>query len=247
MKLQSFQECMNHATKKIHVSEEQLIKLSAVFEPIPVGKPISKEMDKTCIEIVNQHGTNHTFVDFSTSNQIICTCFMNGFPLCVISIKNILYTPEELRKQCPDYKAVGEIKDEKVFPITLLWANDKINIDLATHSVAQLGIIADLDRYLAIKENLTQSKIESHRITINSNSPLLGNRKTRRQNKKNRASQQTDVIKNTLIISLPDSDLLEDITMKEFNIKKRTVKAHKRTLKNGIVKEFPEKTYYKVV
>ena len=247
MKITTLQESINNATQKIALTKEQLFRLSDVLEPVTMEHEISRTLDKALIEVTNAYGKMQTFVNFESSKKIICSCFLNGFPISIISIENVLYSAKEFTEKFPEYKTLGDIKEEKAFPIDLIWFNPNFpNISPDAHSMSQVGIIANVSRYLEIKENFATYSIEAQKMTVSSNSPLVGNRQTRRKNKKKGQPEKTTVIKKVQFMSFPEPDIIEKTVMKRYNMTKRVVKEHSRRLRNGQVKTFPRKVYYKI-
>lgn len=248
MKMPSLQDSMNNATKKITLTKEQLFRLSDVLEPITMDHEISRAFDKTLIEVTNTYGKTETFVNFESSKKIICSCFLNGFLISIISIENVLHSAQDFLEKFPEYKTIGALKEEKAFPIDLIWFNPNFskNIDPETHAMSQIGIIANVSRYLEIKENFATSSVETKRVTVNSNSPLVGNRQTRRKHKKSGQPINTTVVKNVQLTSFPAPDVIENTVMKKYHMTKRVVKEHTRRLRNGQIKTFPRKVYYKI-
>ncbi len=251
MKLQNLSDYMNNIRKKIQLNEDQVVMLTNVFQPIPVRTEIPRNnLDNSCIEIKNINGTTYIFINFVSNKKIICTTFINGVPLSIVSIENALYSTKEMQEKYPTYKQIGDGDNEKFFPISIEWFNENFkNLNKANHAVFQLGIIVDLNNFLTFAKNSVTLDNQYSRISVTNNSPLIGNRQTRRKNKNDmkNGNKTSYITKNTLVISLPEAQTIEKLVMENYNMTKRTVKAHSRKLRNGITKQFHEKVYYKFI
>ncbi len=249
MNMPILQDLLNQATKKFTLTEEGYIQLRSLLDLIFIDDPIPfSVMNGGYIEILTEHGSDLFFIQFSSKSKLTCTAYCNKVLVSVIDIENVLRTTEELDEKYKNFKLVGNMTSQKAFPITLRYFNFEFLkfYQPEQYALLCLNIITNVSLYLALHNNHVKVENQPRTLQVKTSDSLAGNRESRRKAKKNMPSSYVTVTRNLCVSTLPDSNTIEKVIMSHYPISKRVVKAHNRTLRNGNVKFFPEKTYYKL-